>query len=133
MKSYTISTIFVVSVALIVFLGCARSPATGSVTGTIKLDSQPLTGTTIGFFPRDGSRPSFGLTNDKGEYELRFTPTDKGAVPGEHDVKILKHGFDPDPVTMPPEPVPTKYNTKTELVKNVQAGKNVIDFDLLSK
>jgi hypothetical protein len=52
---------------------------------------------------------------------------------GTHTVTITTPTDAPDPTGSFKDPVPPKYNTKTELTKEVKAGENVIDFDLQSK
>lgn len=137
---------------IIVSTGCGGSdlPELGQVNGTVKLDGNPLANARVSFNPENG-RGSSGVTNDSGEYELYYIATEKGAVLGNHSVSIVSE-VDPEvdaetivelsgdtgvappkPVRKKKEPIPAKYNSKTELKADVTGGDNTINFDLKSK
>jgi len=112
------------------FGGCNDSPATAVVEGTITFDAQPLANATVMFQPLDGSRGSAGTTDALGKYALRFTPTEMGAVPGEHAVTIQTVPGDPDPENPVKELLPAKYHSATELKATLKKGRQTVDFDL---
>jgi hypothetical protein len=116
-------------------LGCGGSM--GRVEGTVTLDGTAVKGAYVQFQPEDGSRPSVSFTDDAGRYELLHTADVKGAVVGKHRVSITTRSEGEDPATgknvVVKEKIPAKYNLKSELVKEVTSGSNVIDFQLDSK
>lgn len=119
--------------AFLVCLGCGGGDV-GYVGGTVTMDGAPLPDALVTFQP-EGGRPSYGRTDQSGRYELIYTRDEKGAVPGKHTVSIstLQEG-DPDEGTESvPEKVPAKYNTNTELTREVEPGPNEFDFDLSSE
>jgi hypothetical protein len=109
-------------------VGCGPSgPPLATVEGTILVDGKPMQGLFVEFQPEGGS-PSIGETDEKGFYRLRFTRERWGAEVCDHKVRIMadedgggRNGKDR---------LPAKYNAKTELQREVKAGRNVIDFEL---
>ncbi|WP_040352914.1 carboxypeptidase regulatory-like domain-containing protein [Blastopirellula marina] len=132
----------IVSLALcgLLLAGCSAGPSdlpeVAPVTGTVTLDGKPLNNATLKFQPTAG-RPSTGLTNEQGQYSLRYNIDLDGAKLGDHSVTITTYQEfdDPSNPSKPasPERLPAKYHTKSELVAEVTAGDNVVDFDLKSK
>jgi hypothetical protein len=122
----------VLASGLCLLAGCGDRVAT--VTGHVKLDNQPLKGARLEFAPEEG-RPSSATTDESGYYELKYLPKKNGAEIGKHKVVIyLPEKMDDDGKKIPPAVViPEKYNTKSELIREVNAGSNEIDFDLKSK
>ena len=120
----------------------ADQPELGRVRGTVTLDGAALPEVMITFEPENG-RPSMGLTDEQGGYELQYTAQSSGARIGRHTVRIFRN---PDPMNLgSPEthldsgeglptagqsPIPAQYNISTILEANVVAGDNPIDFDL---
>jgi hypothetical protein len=103
-----------------------------AVSGQVKLDGQPLEGARLEFIPTEGA-VSLGKTDAQGKYELLFNRDDKGAVIGQHKVRISTYSpGDPDDPATPavPEKLPAKYNVKSELTQTVEKGSNTIDFEL---
>jgi hypothetical protein len=113
--------------------GVSDAPETGDVSGYVKLDGQPVSGATVIFQPTEG-RPSNGRTDDEGYYELTYSRSQSGAKLGSHQVRITTF-IEADDEGTPgvEEKIPVKYNAKTELTKEVEAGDNEINFDLTSK
>ena len=111
-------------------------PDMGSVSGTVTMGGNPVSGAIVFFTPVDkANRPSFGTTDDDGYYELRYSSTVDGAKVGEHSISISTYippGPDEEGNIQPaqPETIPNKYNSKTELTKTVEAGSQTIDFEL---
>lgn len=107
------------------------TPEVGTVTGTVTLDGKPLPGVVVAFQPETG-RGSTGRTDEQGKYTLGYNAELDGAAVGMHKVTITTPTEAPDPTGSFKEPIPAKYNAKTELTEQVNAGENVIDFDLKS-
>jgi len=139
--------------------GCAGGgsdggPAVFPVTGSVKLNSQPVVGADIVFNLKDGSGSSFGRTDASGNYQLTTRRSNDGALPGDYLVSISKADEAPpaDEATIPqdspnynpfvgkgvatrPKPksgMPAQYgDAKTSgLTARVLEEKNKIDFDL---
>ena len=94
--------------------GCGGGdrPDLGRVSGTVKLGGEPLENAEVMFVP-SGGRPSMGVTNSNGHYELEYTVDAKGAVVGTHTVTISTYreaGEDDEgkPVPGAPEKVPAR-------------------------
>lgn len=118
-----------------VLVGCQRGPNLAKVTGTVKVNGEPLPYAYVVFNPIKPPR-SYGsaYANAQGQYELQFAGDSKGALVGEHKVSITSAKGDEIPVGAEFARgfvIPAKYNTDTELVREVKAGSNVIDFDLV--
>ena len=139
MRSYT-RLLFGVVLASV--WGCGDSKV-ASVSGTVKLDGEPLANAVVIFQPLgDGQMNpgvgSIGRTNDKGEYRLRLIDGGNGAIRGTHRVEIscpMDDGLnspDEDRATKPPNKVPHRYNADSKVTYEVKAGDNKADFDLTS-
>ncbi|WP_417388437.1 carboxypeptidase-like regulatory domain-containing protein [Gimesia sp.] len=111
--------------------GGADTPKLGQVSGTITLDGQPLTQASVTFQPQSGA-PSVGMTDASGKYELAYTPDTKGAIPGQHTVRISKMG-EPGSPNDTEDQVPAKFNQNSKLTAEVKEGENTVNFDLDSK
>ncbi|MBI1348498.1 carboxypeptidase regulatory-like domain-containing protein [bacterium] len=128
-------------VALIGLSGCSqhKGPEVAEVTGTITLDGQPLTGVNIQFVPQaPGGSPSFGGTNEDGQYRLLFNSKTAGALLGTHRVEILARDIPRDEngdllLSVMPVKIPRRYSQPGALTADVHSGRNTIRFDLLSK
>lgn len=131
---------FTVIVA-IVLVGCSGggdTPELANVSGKVTLDGDPLPNATLTFTPlgKKGGRPSVAVTDDGGNYELKYSAAHAGATPGKYRVQITtattktdESGNDVDV----PETLPAKYNANSELEKDVEPGSNTINFELDSK
>ena len=113
-------------------MGCGGGgPDRGTVTGTVTLDGQPLEGADLEFQPEEGS-PSYGTTDDDGEYDLMYTRDKRGAMLGEHTVRITTSTTDTDDrgnEVRVPQRVPPEYS-QAGVTKDVKPGRNKFDFDL---
>ena len=132
-----VSICFVLTTVLAVSAGCSGggTPDVGVVTRTVTMDGKPLENAEIVFAPSSG-RPSMGLTDSNGKYELTYIRDVKGAVPGTHKVRITTRPESrPDDYTGPQfkETIPAKYNADTTLTADVKAGENTFNFDLQSR
>jgi hypothetical protein len=65
--------------------GCG-GPRFIKVTGRVTHKGQPVPSTQVRFLPDDGSRPANGLTDDDGNFTLRYSRTQEGATPGSYTV-----------------------------------------------
>jgi hypothetical protein len=131
----------VVGMAVLV-AGCSGRPRNFAkkVTGRVTLGGQPLAGALVTFTPVEGGSPSYGRTDENGQYNLIWAKVRgrniEGAQIGEHVVTITTYQEgDPDaepPVPAVPEKVPLKYRQEGgQLKATVQKGVNTIDFDLV--
>ena len=113
--------------------GSSDVPPLGRVQGVVTLDGRPLPGARVTFEPsvidREDTKVSSStslLTDDSGNYELIYSKDHKGAVTGEHIVRVTAEvdGM---------ETVPAAYNATTKLIRIVELGGNTINLELLSK
>jgi hypothetical protein len=125
------------AVGLAAFLplaGCGSGgPELGTVQGTVTLDGNPLPDAKIEFQPQGDGSPSYASTDAQGRYELMYGIDKPGAMPGEHVVRISTFRVVSESGEAPremPERVPPTYNSNSELIREVQAGDNTIDFAL---
>lgn len=121
------------SILLSAIIGCGGSdlPELGQVTGVITLDGQPLPEAMVRYQPATG-RQSSAMTDAQGRYELLFLKGANGALLGKHTVSItITSAGDADqPSAQPEVTLPANYNTESTLTAEVEAGANVIDFEL---
>jgi hypothetical protein len=138
--------------ALATTLGCG-GPETNRVelvrvSGTVTLDDQPLEKAIVIFEAPDASF-SYGQTDSRGRYDLRFDSRTPGATPGPKTVRISVnrriYGLNsndeggPDDQAggsfeeQPPERVPERYNAQSTLTANVSRAADTFDFDLKSQ
>lgn len=129
---------FVVTAVVSVFLslGCGRSgPELATVTGTVTLNGEPVSGVRVTFVPEDQGSPSYGATGPDGVYRLLFNQSRAGAELGTHHVLI--ESAEPEtydsgkPIDSAPiVKVPAKYRQPGALTADVYSGRNEFDFDL---
>ena len=127
--------------------GCGGSPSDlpelGTVYGVVTLDETPLANARLSFEP-DNGRPSSGVTDEKGYYELQYTADYDGAKVTQHVVRISRgSGMDemmlrggpgraPNQTTPTEPPLPARYGSKSTLTADVKAGSNEFNFQLES-
>jgi hypothetical protein len=127
---------FVLVAVALCGLSCGGDGADlGRVNGTVTLDGKAYPDAQVLFTPEEG-RPSTGITDSDGKYELTYIRATKGASVGTHTVRITTipktssdRGDDP-PFK---ETIPEKYNVNTTLSEQVEQGKNTFDFPLESE
>jgi hypothetical protein len=118
--------------------GCRSDPRAG-ISGQVLVDGQPLEVGSILFQPTEGTQsPNAGSSIVDGEYEV---PRPKGPMAGKYRVEI--HAFRKTGrkiaisngalIDEEKEWIPARYNSQTTLLKTVQAGDNVLNFELTSK
>ena len=110
--------------------GCKKSSGTVPVHGRILYQGQPLTKSSVTFFPASG-RP-VTATAPQGEYTTELLPGDYTAAVavGIEYPQGFKEG---DPVPQPKVVLPPEYTARarSKLTATVKSGKNEpIDFDL---
>jgi hypothetical protein len=116
--------------------GCGDSN-TGTVSGTVTVDGQPLVEGSISFFPAD---PTSGGTAGgpirDGKYSVAV-PVGKMKVsisyPKAAGTKKLYNTPSSPVGTMYKEGLPARYNERTELTFDVKSGSNPKDWELTGK
>jgi len=111
-----------------------------AVSGTVTLDGQPLSGASIEFVPAEPNSP--GGTSGEVEKGRFVIEGDRGPVAGSYRVLISSLLGTKVDASQPPgeapapkkDPIPAKYNTKSDLKVEVKAGgPNTFEFALSSK
>ncbi|MGE3315253.1 MAG: hypothetical protein AB7O26_09065 [Planctomycetaceae bacterium] len=125
-------------------IGCGDSgPERVSVSGKVQIDNQPLKSGRIIFIPQEPTvGPAASAHIVDGVYQISDVD---GAVVGSNRVEIkadMDLGFPLDDdeafaklegAPLPPNPVPVKYNQRSELnVETSSDGPNEFDFTLMS-
>src|SRR6185503_1162295 len=111
-----------------------------TVTGTVRLDNEPLTTGSIAWIPMEGTPGPGGgaVISGEGKYEIN-----RGLRPGKYRVeirstrtlsrKVLNPTIPADLVYEEVSVIPEQYNTKSSLIRAVRSGSHVgVDFDLTS-
>jgi len=107
-------------------------PDTAKVTGLVVLEGDPVEGAVVTFAPESG-RPSTGITDSQGKFELAYNPETMGAKIGKHTVRISTQRYVENAdgsTTEMKETIPAKYNTASTLTVEVKAGENDFPFAL---
>lgn len=118
-------------------IGCSSADY-GHVTGTVKIDGQPVEGVEVRLAP-DNGRAAWGVTDAQGKYELNYTPGVKGAKTGPNTVYLSTakeaEVDDAGKISKPalPEKFPAEYNAAPTHKVDVKPGENVFDFDVPGK
>lgn len=118
-------------------LGCGSSEHSdlGQIEGTVTLDGAPYPNAMVTFTPAKG-RPSRGVTDEQGHYELIYLRDTRGAEIGDHKVLITTVPpitSDSEPGPPPKEVIPARYNRRSELTETVEPGNQEIDFALTTR
>jgi hypothetical protein len=128
--------------ALVVTTGCKPAEHRSRVSGSVKLDGEPLAQGAIKFVPMPGVTGVVTGTDIKdGQYEL---PANIGTSPGQHRVEITAVrktgqmvqnplGKIGDMIEMETSAVAPRFNSASELTVTISPGDNVHDFDVESK
>jgi hypothetical protein len=123
--------------ALISFsLGCSTDVKHGTVSGTVKIDGQPLKSGTIRFDSSDGRTAAADATIADGKFNVALPPGDKRVSITSPKVIGKKKMYDtPDsPVyDVTEELLPKRYNAESTLTMTVTAGAQEKDFPLTTK
>jgi hypothetical protein len=126
-------------VALLLLPGCGDG-SRGQVSGTVTLDGQAVENGVITFLPTGGTTgPSTSVEIKGGRYEIG---REKGPVVGTNRVEILVYrktgkkiremtgGGQTDEIVQAAPPV---YNAQSTLTREIKAGPNELNFELLTK
>ena len=135
MKMYKKTVFLIASSVLVCIAGCGGSDNRAEVSGEIRIAGQPVANGSIAFHPTEGnSGPTAGASITDGKYHIGRA---KGVVPGKNLVKIratektgrdfVRFGEAVDGII---QILPPHYNVQSTLVRDVQPGSNVIDFEL---
>jgi predicted phage tail protein len=116
--------------------GCG--PDGASVSGQVTLDGSPLDDATISFIPTAaGQRQAAWATIENGHYTI---PASNGLGTGQFRVEIralraIGQQANPNDPTLvnAKEAVPSRYNSKSELVADIKPRANTASFELKSK
>ena len=76
------------------------------------------------------------MTDKSGRFELLYALGEKGAIVGEHNVRIstfVQGGDEPGSTATVPERVPAKYAAPIAIKKHVSQGTNTINIELDTK
>ena len=129
-------------VAVSTLCGCGGgspgdAPDLGQVKGVVTLDGKPVAGATINFTPEGGGASSTAVTDEQGNYELRYIRDEMGAKVGKHRVMIST--FQEAEITDEgkreggrKEEIPKIYNIDSTMMKDVAAGEQTINLELTS-
>lgn len=135
---------------LVACIGCGDSSGMVPVTGTVKLDGQPLVNATVQFIPEEpGGQTASGTTDADGVFNLSTLKPDDGVKPGKYKVVIQPPARSGTPARSideaqknlllkkkAPEGIafPARYSRpdQTILVQDVPSSSPVV-FDLQSK
>jgi hypothetical protein len=108
-----------------------------TVTGTVRLDNEPLTTGSIAWVPIEGTPGpgGGGGISTEGKYEIK-----QGLRPGKYRVEIRSTRTLQRKVLNPTVPaelvheevsvIPEQYNTRSSLIREVGPGSTVFHFDL---
>lgn len=129
--------------------GCKKSVLkTEAVSGVVTYNGEPLANAQVNFSPVSGSEgtPSYGKTNEKGEYKLQalLGNPDAGTTPGKYQVSIsciemvstgktsISSEGEEKEIMEPKSLIPKYYENfdKSGLTAEVVKGENVFNFDL---
>ncbi|VAX38777.1 hypothetical protein MNBD_PLANCTO02-695 [hydrothermal vent metagenome] len=139
---YPVNQLFVLLSAFLLWtaIGCSSGPSDqpelGTVKGKVTMNGQPMANVIVTFQPennggKEKGRVSIGKTDEQGNYELGYNTKSKGAKVGQHTVRISTVFENPAPDgNDPKDPIPAKFNVKSEIKKEVQSGENSIDIKL---
>lgn len=121
---------------ILLLAGCGKSdPPIGAVKGTVTLDGQPAADLQVSFVPKSGGLASTAITDANGKYELTYDGRKKGAVVGSHLVQITSAaggGAAGGDDAVAPIDIPASYNTESTITKEVDAGENTIDLEVIT-
>lgn len=128
--------------------GCSSEtaePALGTVMGTVTVDGQPGANLLIQFEPQTTATGkgasevgaiSTATTDVGGAYTLTYKGQPVGAVVGQHLVRVTSAaGGGPagGEAAVTQTFIPPKFNSQSSLKKDVKAGDNIIDIEIVTR
>lgn len=121
--------------AALVFAGCSTAPPTGTVSGEVTFDGQPIKDGRIAFIPVDGQGQTGGAAIKDGKFEAKDVPVAKMKVEINGNRltgrKIKAYDTPESPVSDEiVELVPARYNINSELTLDVKKGSQTVKYDL---
>jgi hypothetical protein len=133
----------VAALAAVLLIGCSRDPlGRHAISGTVKVDGQPLAKGDISFQPVEGQATSGGSPIIEGAYSV---PKDLGLVAGKYRVEIHapvpgtggqadENALPGDPPAPPKELIPAEWNSaSTHTIDVRKQGPFEFDFDISTK
>jgi hypothetical protein len=153
-----LTSLMIVAMPMLAGCGGDDGPPLAVVKGKVTLFGRPYTKGLVTFTPEGGGPTGTSPTDANGDYEI-WSAGKKGAAIGKHKISVTTIK-DPTPKETPvgatssddpayaaqafgggpaeyatkakedKEPIPAKYNSATELVKEVTSGTNTFDLEL---
>ncbi len=115
-------------------LGCAKDGSGEVVEGKVTFAGQPLGSGHIDFIPVDGKGPASGGEIKNGQYQFKIVVGPKRVNITADKVTGQQKAYPNDPNSpvfdIKEQYLPNRYNTNSELKRDVVSGKNTFDFDL---
>lgn len=139
MRRFAFFGLLLAPLVLAALSGCGDPQNRQEISGEVKLKGKPVEDGIINFEPLDGQETGDGAQIVMGKYRI---PREKGLSPGKYQVRIYagdgRSGAGDASPDSPfagqkagQERVPPKYNTKSEIVKEItQNGPNTFNFDI---
>ena len=110
--------------------GCRKSgPELAPVSGRVTLNGKPLENADVVFQPDNGKSPAIARTDADGRYELAYKRGVMGGPVGQNTVQIR---VSRELVRNPPH-IAARFNSQSELRREVKAGQNEFDFDVTTE
>jgi hypothetical protein len=112
--------------------GCGRGGGMAAISGTVSYDGKPLEKGLISFVPIDGKGPTAAAPVTDGKYSVKVAPGKK-LVKIEGYKVIGEHPFsryNPRIVIDQKQILPPRYNTNSELTRDIACGDRTCDFTL---
>ncbi|WP_147274202.1 hypothetical protein [Bremerella cremea] len=87
----TRASLWLLAMTLLGTIGCSweKGPDLHAVTGTITKDGVPFTNASLEFYPKGPGAPSYGKSDEEGNFSLRYSTGSPGAIEGEHLVTVI--------------------------------------------
>ena len=107
-----------------------------AVDGTITKDGVPYVDANLEFEPQTAGAPSYGKSDENGNFKLYYSTGKPGAAPGEHIVKVLggRKSSEAKPSAPGSEQAPTpqqkEYQGKEIVVTIDPNGENHVEIEL---
>jgi hypothetical protein len=114
----------------LLLVGCHKpGPELAPVSGHVTLNGKPLENADVVFQPDNGKSPAVARTDAEGRYELAYK---RGVVGGPVGPNTVQIRVSKEVVRKPPNIAP-RFNSKSELHREVKAGQNEFDFDVTTE
>lgn len=118
--------------------GCFSGSGQGlhAVEGTITKDGVPFVDANLEFEPQTAGAPSYGKSDENGNFKLYYSTGKPGAAPGQHTVKVLggRKASDAKPSEPTSKEAPTpqlkEYQGKEIVVTVEPSGENHVEIEL---